>query len=469
MSFPDPLASEQAQALPPALVTALDALLGARFSQKRGDRDQHAASESFHRGPPPDAVVWPDSAEEVSSILRACSQHAVPVIPWGTGTSLEGHALASRGGITLNLSRMDRVLEVRAADMQASVQPGVTREALNTDLRATELFFPVDPGANASLGGMAATRASGTTAVRYGTMRDNVLALQVVLADGRIIRTGTRAAKSSAGYDLTALFVGSEGTLGVITELTLRLQGQPEETAAAVCAFDTLQAAVDCVTVTIHSGIPMARIEFVDALTARAFNLHSGTSLPELPHLMVEFHGSATSVREDAARFGEIATEMGAAGFDWATTPEDRARLWRMRHGAYHAAFALRPGSVGVVTDVCVPMSHLADAVAGAAQDIAASGLVGPIVGHVGDGNFHSLLLIDPGNERQMAQAKALALRMAERALAVGGTITGEHGVGLGKRGLMAAEHGEGWQVMGAIKTALDPAGILNPGKLVPD
>lgn len=455
--------------LPLPLIHDLTALLGSRLSMTRGDRDQHATSESFHRAPPPDAVVWPVTADEVAAILRACSGHGVPVIPWGTGTSLEGHALAVQGGITLDLSRMDRIVELRAADMQVSVQPGVTREALNADLRATGLFFPVDPGANASLGGMAATRASGTTAVRYGTMRDNVLALQVVLADGRIIRTGTRAAKSSAGLDLTALFVGSEGTLGVITELTLRLQGQPEETAAAVCAFDSLHQAVDCVTATIQSGIPMARIEFVDALTARAFNLHSGSDLPETPHLMVEFHGSPAALREEVARFSEIATDCGAQGFDWATSSEDRARLWRMRHGAYHAAFALRPGAAGVVTDVCVPMSHLADAVAQAADDIAASGLVGPIVGHVGDDNFHSLLLVDPDDAEQVACAKALARRMAERALLVGGTITGEHGVGLGKRGLMAAEHGEGWQVMGAIKAALDPACILNPGKLYPD
>ncbi|MFN3276667.1 MAG: FAD-binding oxidoreductase [Paracoccus sp. (in: a-proteobacteria)] len=455
--------------LPQDLVVALESLLGARFSVASGDRGQHALSESFHRAPPPDAVVWPETVEEVSGILAACSRFGVPVVAWGTGTSLEGHALAVQGGVTVDLSRMDRVLEVRAGDMQVSVQPGVTREALNSDLRATGLFFPVDPGANASLGGMAATRASGTTAVRYGTMRDNVLALQVVLADGRVIRTGTRAAKSSAGYDLTGLFVGSEGTLGIITELTLRLHGQPEDVAAAVCGFDDLASAVDCVTATIQSGIPMARIEFVDALTARAFNLQSGAGLPETPHLMVEFHGSPASVREDAARFGEIAGEFGATGFDWAATAEERTQLWRMRHGAYHAAFALRPGAAGVVTDVCVPMSHLADAVARATADIAEAGLIGPIVGHVGDGNFHALLLVDPDLPEEIAAATAVARRMACAALAVGGTITGEHGVGLGKRGLMEAEHGEGWQVMGAIKAALDPCGILNPGKLVPD
>lgn len=455
--------------LPETLVDELKAALGPRLSTGRGDRDHHAASESFHRGPSPDAVAFPESVQEVATILRACNAVRVPVVPWGTGTSLEGHALATQGGITLNLQGMNRIIEIRADDMQASVQPGVTREGLNVELRASGLFFPVDPGANASLGGMAATRASGTTAVRYGTMRDNVLALQVVLADGRIIRTGTRAAKSSAGYDLTGLFVGSEGTLGVITELTLRLRGQPEETAAAVCAFGSLDQAVECVTATIQSGIPMARIEFVDALTARAFNLQAGTSLPEAPHLMVEFHGSPGAVREDAARFGEIAQEFGAKGFDWAVTAEDRARLWRMRHGAYHAALALRPGASGMTTDVCVPMSHLPAAVAAAAADIAASGLIGPIVGHVGDGNFHSLLLVDPHAPEEIARAKAVAHRMAERALEVGGTISGEHGIGLGKRGLMPAQHGEAWQVMGAIKAALDPQGILNPGKLVPD
>ncbi|MBK4217049.1 FAD-binding protein [Paracoccus caeni] len=455
--------------LPENLRNRLCDLLGDRLSEGAADRDHHAQSESFHRAPPPDAVAWPETTQEVSAILAACDEVGVPVIAWGAGTSLEGHALAVRGGLTLDFGRMDRVLEVRPEDMTVSIQPGVTREALNQELRATGLFFSVDPGANASLGGMAATRASGTTAVRYGTMRDNVLALEVVLADGRIIRTGTRAAKSSAGYDLTALFVGSEGTLGIITELTLRLHGQPEQVAAAVCAFDDLDRAVECVSTTIQSGIPMARIEFVDAATARAFNGYAGASLPELPHLMVEFHGSPGAVREDAERFGEIAADYGAKGFDWATTPEDRARLWRMRHGAYHACLSLRPGASGVLTDICVPMSELPAAVHAAAEDIAANGFIGPIVGHVGDGNFHSILLVDPGDEAEVARAKEVAFRMAERALAVGGTITGEHGVGLGKRALMPAQHGEAWQVMGAIKAALDPRDTLNPGKLVPD
>ena len=454
--------------LPAPLLTRLREIFDERISTRPGDLDQHAASESFHRGPPPDAVIWPETTAEVSAALAACNDAGVPVVAWGTGTSLEGHALALRGGVTMDMARMNRVLEVRPGDMQATVQPGVTRVALNDELRATGLFFPVDPGADASLGGMAATRASGTTAVRYGTMRDNVLALEAVLADGRVIRTGTRAAKTSAGYDLTGLLVGSEGTLAVITELTLRLHGQPEDVAAAVCGFPDLTRAVDCVTEVIQSGIPMARIEFVDALTARAFNLASGADLPEIPHLMIEFHGSPAAVREQAEAFGAIAGSHDAQGFDWATTPEDRARLWRMRHGAYRASFALRPGAAGVITDVCVPMSELARAVGAADAAIRASGLVGPMVGHVGDGNFHAVLLIDPDSPAELEAAKTIARDMARRALAVGGTITGEHGVGIGKRALMAEEHGAAWQVMGAIKQALDPRGILNPGKLLP-
>lgn len=455
--------------IPAAAVKALGDLLGGRFSQSGAERELHGQSETFHRAPPPDAVAWPVSTEEVAAILRICNAHEVPVIGWGAGTSLEGHALAVRGGLVLDMTRMDRLIEVRAADMQATVQPGLTREALNAELRATGLFFPVDPGANATLGGMASTRASGTTAVRYGTMRENILGLEVVLADGTVIRTGSRAVKSSAGYDLTALFVGAEGTLGIITELTLRLHGQPEEVAAAVCAFPTLDQAVDCVTATIQSGIPMARIEFVDGDAARAFNRASGAHLPETPHLMIEFHGSPAAVREDAARFGEIAAEFGGQGFDWATTAEDRAALWRMRHAAYRSCLLLRPGATGVVTDVCVPMSHLSAAVAAAAEDIRAEGLLGPIVGHVGDGNFHAQLLVMPGDEAELAAAKRVATRMAERALAVGGTITGEHGVGIGKRGLMRAQHGPAVEVMAAIRQALDPRGIMNPGKLLPD
>lgn len=455
--------------IPDSVLAELQSLLGARLSVTQVDRDQHGASESYHSAPPPDAVAWPETTEEVSAILRLCNAHLVPVIGWGTGTSLEGHALAVKGGITLDMSRMNKVLEIRAEDMQVSIQPGLTREELNTELRATGLFFPVDPGANASLGGMAATRASGTTAVRYGTMRDNVLALEVVLADGRVIRIGTRAAKSSAGYDLTALMVGSEGTLGIITELTLRLHGQPEKIAAAVCAFPTLEGAVDCVTATIQSGIPMARIEFIDEVSVRAFNSYAKRDFPEQPHLLIEFNGSEASVAADAESFGALAEEFGGQGFQWAATPEERNALWKMRHQAYPAQLSVRPGSTAMVTDICVPMSKLAEAVAAAHEDIAADGMVGPILGHVGDGNFHSALLVEPGNEDELKRAKALARRMAERALAVGGTISGEHGVGIGKRALMAEEHGEAWAVMGVIKAALDPNNILNPGKLVPD
>lgn len=451
-----------------AAIAALSALLGPRFSLTRADRDQHGASEAWFPPTPPDAVAWPESTEEISRIVRICAAHGMPIVPWGAGTSLEGHALAVQGGLSLDMSSMNRVVEVLAEDMLAVVQPGVTREALNETLRATGLFFPVDPGANATLGGMAATRASGTTTVRYGSMRDNVAALEVVLADGRIIRTGSRATKSAAGYDLTGLMVGSEGTLGIITELTLRLHGQPEAISAAVCAFDTLEAAVRTVMATIQLGIPMARIEFVDEAVARAFNAFAGTSLPEQPHLMVEFHGSPVGVADQAERFGEVVAEMGGAHFDWATTAEERSRLWKMRHRAYPACLAVRPGSIGLATDICVPISRLAEAVSETRDDIAAEGLIGPILGHVGDGNFHSVLLLEPGNADELARAKRVAGRMAERALRMGGTVTGEHGVGIGKRGYMVAEHGPAWGVMGAIKAALDPANILNPGKLVP-
>lgn len=447
---------------------SLRQLLGERLSLSGPVRAEHAQSETHLGAGLPDAVAFPETTAEVAAIVAACAAEDVPVIGWGAGTSLEGHALALRGGVTVDFGRMDRVLRVQPEDMLAVVQPGITREALNLALRDTGLFFPVDPGANASLGGMAATRASGTTAVRYGTMRDNVLGLEVVLADGRVIRTGTAAPKSSAGYDLTALFVGSEGTLGLITELTLRLQGQPEAVSAAVCAFPDMGAAVDCVIATIQSGIAMARIEFLDAASVAACNAFAGVEMPLLPHLMVEFHGSASGVAEEAARFGEIAGDLGSLGFQWAAQTEDRARLWKMRHNAYRACLASRPGAKGWVTDVCVPISKLAQAVEETQADLAGSIVPGPILGHVGDGNFHAILLVDPESEVELAEAKRLSGRMAERALALGGTVTGEHGIGFGKLGYMAAEHGEGWQVMGEIKRALDPRGILNPGKLVP-
>ncbi len=451
-----------------AALADLHARFGMRFSAREQVRLAHGQSESHITAPPPWGVVWPESTDQVSDLARLSARHGFALIGWGAGTSLEGHALAPQGGVCVDFTRMDSVLAIHPEDMIAIVQPGITRERLNQELRATGLFFPVDPGANATLGGMAATRASGSTAVRYGTMRNKVLGLEVVLADGSVIRTGSSAPKSSAGYDLTALMVGSEGTLGLITELTLRLQGQPEAVAAATCGFQRIGDAVDCVIATIQTGLPLARIEFLDAATVAACNAHSGTSLALRPQLLVEFHGSPTAVAEEAARFGEIASGFGSVGFEWAAAQEDRSRLWAMRHSAYRAILASRPGSRAIVTDVCVPISALAAAVEETRADIDASPIPGPILGHVGDGNFHAILLIREGDAAEAAAAKALAQRMAERALRLGGTITGEHGVGFGKRGLMAAEHGGAWQVMGALKRALDPGNRMNPGKLVP-
>ncbi len=448
-------------------LTALRSFLGQRLSTSKHDLDLHGRSEAHSAPPPPDAVAWPETSAEVQQILQVCAEYRIPVVGWGAGTSLEGHALAVRGGLVVDFARMDKVLEIRAADMDVSVQPGVTREALNQELRATGLFFSVDPGANATLGGMAATGASGTTSVRYGTMRANVLGLQVVLADGRVIRTGGRARKSAVGYDLTGLMVGSEGTLGLITELTLRLHGVPEAVSAGVCAFARIEDAVDTVLDTIQMGIAVARIEFVDAATAAAFNSYAGTSLPHAPHLMVEFHGSPEGVAQDAARFGEIVADHDGQGFQWSTLEQDRRALWAMRHNAYYAILASRPGARALVTDICVPVSRLARAVTETQADLAAASIPGPILGHVGDGNFHSVLLIDPARPEELAEAKALSHRMVQRALDLGGTATGEHGVGLGKLGYMEREHGAGWDVMTALKQALDPQGILNPGKLV--
>lgn len=447
---------------------ALETLLGARFTRAQSERDLHGQSESHFAPMPPDAVVYPETTQEVSQIAKICSAAGLPLIGWGAGTSLEGHAIAPRGGVTVDFNRMNAVLEIAPEDMVATVQPGVTREALNADLRATGLFFPVDPGANASLGGMASTRASGTTAVRYGTMRTNVLGLEVVLADGRILRTGTRAPKSSTGYDLTALFVGSEGTLGLITELTVKLHGQPEAIRAAVCAFEDIQGAVNAVITTIQSGIPMARIEFVDRASAAYFNKATQAGWPDAPHLMLEFHGSEQGVAEQAERFSEIATEFGGKGFRWAEKTEDRNALWAMRHNAYRTALQAYPDRDPITTDICVPISRLAEAVDETAAEIEASGIPGPILGHVGDGNFHALLLPTKGDPVEWEKAQQLAANMAERALRLGGTVSGEHGIGMGKMKYMGKEHGEGWAVMGAIKAALDPEGIMNPGKLVP-
>lgn len=449
-------------------LSALRAIFDDRVSVAGPVLAEHGQSESLVSAGLPEAVVFPRTTEEVSALAEWSTRHRVPLIGWGAGTSLEGHALALAGGVVVDFREMAAVLEVRAEDRLVRVQPGITREALNHELRTTGLMFSVDPGANASIGGMAATRASGTTAVRYGTMRDNVRGLTVVLADGRLIRTGSAAPKTAAGYDLTALFVGSEGTLGLITELTLKLQGQPEAVMTAVAAFPSVGAAVDCVIATMQMGLTPARIEFLDADTVAACNAYSRLSLPSAPQLLVEFHGHPEGVAEDVRRFRDLAAEYGAEGLDWAEKQEDRTRLWAARHAAYRAILASRPGAKAVVTDVCVPISALAQAVEETRADIAASGIPGPILGHAGDGNFHAILLVDPGLPGEVAVAKALAQRMAERSLRLGGTITGEHGVGFGKLGLMAAEHGAGWQVMGAVKAALDPLNLMNPGKLVP-
>ncbi|MCL5777857.1 FAD-binding protein [Limibaculum sp. FT325] len=449
-------------------IAALAPRFGERLSRTQAIREAHGRDESYHEPHLPDAVIWPETTAEVAEIARTCHEQGCPIVPWGTGTSLEGHAIPVRGGITLDLSRMDKVLAVHPEDMDAVVQPGVTRKRLNEELRETGLFFPVDPGADASLGGMASTRASGTCAVRYGTMRDAVMALEVVLADGRVIRTGSRARKSSAGYDLTRLFVGAEGTLGIITELTLRLHGMPEAISAATCGFPDMQAAVATVIETIQMGIPVARIELLDELTIRGFNAYSGYAMPEQPTLFLEFHGSAASVAEQAEMLGEIAAGHGGTGFAWTSKPEERTRLWDARHKVYYAQQSLRPGAKGYVTDACVPISRLAEAILETRAEIEASGLIAPLVGHVGDGNFHIVLLIDPANAAEQAEAQRLAGRISERALRLGGTVTGEHGVGLGKMRYMSAEHGEAWDVMGEIKRALDPRGIMNPGKMVP-
>lgn len=453
--------------IPDDALRELKTMLGERLSTGKSDLALHGQSETWHTDMPPDAVAYPNDTDEVSQIVRICTRHRVPVIGWGAGTALEGHASALHGGVTVDFRNMASVLEVRAEDMLVRVQPGVTREALNSELRATGLMFPVDPGANASLGGMAATRASGTTAVRYGTMRDHVRGLEVVLPDGRVIRTGTLAAKSSAGYDLTSLFVGSEGTLGLITELTLRLHGQPEAVSAAVCGFPDTGAAIDTVILATQMGLRPARIEFVDAATAMILNAHDGGDFAQTPHLLLEFHGSDASVAEEAERFGDLARDAGGSGYAWATRAEDRTKLWTMRHRAYHTILGSRPGSTAVVTDVCVPISRMGEAIDRAAADIAASGIPGPILGHVGDGNYHAILLVDRTSPQELSVAKGLSDAMVRHALDLGGTATGEHGVGLGKLHFMEQEHGAGWEVMGAIKRAIDPDGIMNPGKVV--
>jgi D-lactate dehydrogenase (cytochrome) len=449
----------------PAIAEAR-ALLGERLSTAQAVREQHGKDVTYHAGRAPDAVAFAQSTEDVAELVRICARHRTPVIAFGTGTSLEGHIAALQGGISIDLSRLDRVLEVNAEDLDCRVEAGVTRKALNARLRDTGLFFPIDPGADASLGGMAATRASGTNAVRYGTMRENVLGLTVVTADGRVIKTGGRARKSSAGYDLTRLFVGSEGTLGIITELQLRLQGIPEAISAAVCSFADLGGAVETVMATIQTGVPVARIELLDEVQMRACNAYSNLDYSEAPTLFFEFHGTPAWVEEQARMVGDLADGFGGTGFRWATRTEDRNRLWQARHDAYWAAKALRPGAEGRATDVCVPISRLAECILESRADAAANGLLTPIVGHVGDGNFHMTFLLDPADPDELARADAVSARMVERALAMGGTCTGEHGIGTGKMHYLEQEHGPGVDLMRAIKRALDPQNILNPGKM---
>jgi D-lactate dehydrogenase (cytochrome) len=450
------------------LIEELRNLLGDRLSTAGAVREHHGKDESYHPNHPPDAVAFVRSTVDVAAVVRAGARRGVPVIPFGTGTSLEGGVAALRGGVCIDLSGMDRILRVGAEDLDVTVEAGVTRKRLNEHLRDTGLFFPIDPGADASLGGMTATRASGTNAVRYGTMRDNVLGLTVVLADGRIIHTGGRARKSSAGYDLTRLFVGSEGTLGVITEVTLRLYGIPEAVSAAVCPFETIRGAVDTVIATIQSGIPVARIELMDEVQMGAVVRHSKLDYPAVPTLFFEFHGTESGVVEQAETVAAIAADNGGAGFHWATRPEDRSRLWQARHDAYYAALALRPGCGGWATDVCVPISRLADCILETKADLGQSRLLAPLVGHVGDGNFHLVFLVKPDDPEEMAEAAHLNERMVLRAIAMGGTCTGEHGVGYGKIPFLAVEHGDAVDVMRAIKQALDPQNIMNPGKVVP-
>jgi D-lactate dehydrogenase (cytochrome) len=462
-----PIAELRREPLAGSLVAELRQLLDDRLSTSAAICAHHGKDESYHAPHAPDAVAFVQSTEEVVKIVRLCADHKTPVIAFGTGTSLEGHIAALAGGVCIDMSGMNRILQVNAEDLDATVEAGVTRKQLNEHLRDTGLFFPIDPGADASLGGMAATRASGTNAVRYGTMRENVLTLTVVLADGRVIRTARRARKSAAGYDLTRLFVGSEGTLGIITELTVRLYGIPEAVSAAVCAFPSIESAVDTVILTIQSGIPVARIELLDEAQIAAINKYSKLDHKVAPTLFFEFHGTPAGVAEQAETVKAIANEYGGDDFRWATTSEERSQLWQARHDAYYAALALRPGSKGWATDVCVPISRLAECISETKHDLAQSPIPYALVGHVGDGNFHLVFMIDPNRPEEVAEASRLNDRMIARALAMDGTSTGEHGVGYGKMEFLVAEHGEAVEVMRTIKKALDPACILNPGKIV--
>ncbi len=442
---------------------------GERFQTGQAIREQHGHTTTYIPNQPPDGVAFPQSAEEVQEIVRVCGGHRVPVIAFGTGTSLEGHINAPGGGVSIDTSRMNRILAVNPEDLDCTVEAGVTREDLNTHLRDTGLFFPIDPGANASLGGMAATRASGTNAVRYGTMRENVLRLTAVMADGRLVTTAKRAKKSSAGYDLTRLLVGSEGTLGIITSLTLKLYGIPQAISGGVCPFPDVESACNAVIATIQMGIPVARIELVNALQMRAMIQHSKLDYPESPCLFVEFHGSDAGVKEQAESFGEIAEEFGGGPFLWTAVAEERTKLWKARHEAYWASLTLRPGAKGLSTDVCVPISRLAECIAETEADIAEMGLIAPIVGHVGDGNFHVLVLMDINDKAEIARAEEFVARLNLRAIAMDGTCTGEHGIGQGKVAFLDRELGAAVDVMRTIKQALDPLDILNPGKILSD
>lgn len=455
--------------LPAGFLPALQDYFADRCSLAQSVREHHGRDESPYPPMLPDAVVYAQTADEVAWVARHCHAHGIALIPFGAGSSLEGHVLAVQGGVCLDLSRMNRILQVHAEDFTATVQAGVTRKQLNDSLRDSGLFFPIDPGADASLGGMAATRASGTNAVRYGTMRDSVMSLKVVTADGRIIETANRARKSSAGYDLTRLFVGSEGTLGIIVEVTVRLYPQPEAVSAAICNFSDLDSAVRSVIAVIQMGIPVARVEFMDTRAVRATNQYSQLSLRESPLLLFEFHGSPNGVREQAELVQQITHDLGGLDFDWAERPEDRSRLWTARHNAYFAALGLRPGCRASTTDVCVPISRLADCVGETVRELEAASFPYTIVGHVGDGNFHVLMLLDPDNPDEWAESERLNHRLVRRAIDMEGTCTGEHGIGLHKQAFMQAEHGDDvLDVMRALKTALDPLNILNPGKMLP-
>ncbi|TAK48722.1 MAG: FAD-binding protein [Xanthobacteraceae bacterium] len=456
-----------------AVAAALDALrpqFGDRLTENPTIRTQHANTLSRVPSEPPDAVIFPLTTDEVAAIVRTCAAHSVPMIPFGTGTSFEGHVNAPRGGLSIDTLRMKRIVAVNADDLDCVVEAGVTRMELNDHVRQQGLFFPIDPGADASLGGMAATRASGTNAVRYGTMRDNVLALTVVLPNGEIVRTAGRARKSSAGYDLTRLLIGAEGTLGILTEVTLRLHGLPEQISAGHCPFPDIRAACDTVIRTIQCGVSIARIELLDEVQIKACNAYSRLDLPETPTLFVEFHGGPAAVAEQVERFGDIAREFSSGAFVWADRPEDRTRLWTARHNSYWAACGLRPGAKGIPTDVCVPISQLADCIGETKVDIVATGLVAPIIGHVGDGNFHVLPLVDDSDKAELERAFGFVDRMVARAIAMEGTCTGEHGIGQSNRKYMALEFGDaGLALMRTIKRAIDPLNVMNPGKILFD